>query len=113
MSVSAEDVRIAVVIPAYKVRHRVCDVVNQVPDWIETILVVDDACPQGSGAAVEALGHSRVTVLRHSRNCGVGAATKTGFSAAAEAGCHIVVKIDGDGQMNPIFTTHASVDSST
>lgn len=96
-----EDVRVAVVIPAYKVREQVRDVIDQTPAWVHTIFVVDDGCPEDSGAAVEGLGDSRVVVLRHSGNRGVGAATRTGFRAAVEAGCHIAVKVDGDGQMDP------------
>jgi len=96
-----EDVRVAVVIPAYRVREQVREVVGQTPLWVHRIFVVDDACPEDSGIAVERLEDSRVVVLRHSGNRGVGAATRTGFRAATDAGCHIVVKVDGDGQMDP------------
>ena len=96
-----EDVRVAVVIPAYQVADRIRDVVARTPAWVYRIFVVDDACPQDSGGVVESLRDPRVIVLRHSQNRGVGAATRTGFRAAVEADCHIAVKIDGDGQMDP------------
>lgn len=96
-----EEVRIAVVIPAYKVTERIREVVSRTPRWVYRIFVVDDACPQDSGSAAETMRDPRVVVLRHSENRGVGAATRTGFRAAVDAGCHIAVKIDGDGQMDP------------
>jgi glycosyltransferase involved in cell wall biosynthesis len=40
-------------------------------------------------------------VLRHNRNQGVGGATITGYRAALAAGAAIIVKLDGDGQMDP------------
>jgi len=40
---------IAVVIPSYKVKDFVLDVVASVPAHIQQIYVVDDACPVGSG----------------------------------------------------------------
>src|SRR5690606_26734158 len=43
----------------------------------------------------------RVRVLNHAENGGVGAAVVTGYEAALAEGADIVVKIDGDGQMDP------------
>jgi len=64
--------------------------------------VVDDGCPEGSGAAVEsACSDPRVRVLRHERNQGVGGATLTGYRAALEDGATVIVRLDGDGQMDP------------
>jgi dolichol-phosphate mannosyltransferase len=40
-------------------------------------------------------------LIRHAQNLGVGGAMVTGYRAALEAGADIVVKIDGDGQMDP------------
>jgi glycosyltransferase involved in cell wall biosynthesis len=95
-------VRIAVVIPCYRVRRQVLDVVAAIGPEVETIYVVDDACPEASGDAVEQhVRDSRVRVLRHRENQGVGAATLTGYRAAVRDGAEVIVKIDGDGQMDP------------
>jgi glycosyltransferase involved in cell wall biosynthesis len=62
---------------------------------------VDDACPEQTGDWVEQhCKDTRVTVIRHERNRGVGAATLSGYRAAVEDGADVIVKIDGDGQMN-------------
>jgi glycosyltransferase involved in cell wall biosynthesis len=96
------DKRIAVVIPAYRVRGRIMEVLSAVGPEVHCIYVVDDACPEASGKYVQEQSRdSRVRVLFHQENQGVGAATLTGFSAALADGCDILVKIDGDGQMDP------------
>lgn len=94
--------RIAVVIPAYRVRAHLIDVVRSVPYFVWRIYVVDDACPESSGKLLEeAITDSRVTVLYQPHNTGVGAATMRGYCAAIEDGAKVLVKIDGDGQMDP------------
>lgn len=95
------DPRIAVVIPAFRVASEIGAVLNAMPSEVDRIFVVDDASPDGLAAAVEGLANPRVTLLRHEKNQGVGGATVTGMRAALEAGCDIVVKCDGDGQMDP------------
>jgi dolichol-phosphate mannosyltransferase len=97
-----DDRPVAVVIPCYKVKRYVLDVLAGIPAEVAQVWVVDDACPEGSGDHVEAhCRDPRVRVLRHPQNGGVGAAVITGYRAAAAAGAGIIVKIDGDGQMPP------------
>lgn len=93
--------KIAIVIPCYRAASSVCDVIRGVDLDAARIIVVDDGCPDGSGNAADALGRPDVTVLRHERNRGVGAAMVTGYRAALARGCDVVVKMDGDGQMDP------------
>ena len=95
------DWRIAVVIPAYRVRQQIVGVCQGIPDFVTKIYVVDDACPDSSGDLVEtAVSDTRVSVLRHSINQGVGGAVMTGYLTALNEGADIIVKIDGDGQMD-------------
>ncbi|SMH41037.1 glycosyltransferase family 2 protein [Azospirillum agricola] len=94
--------RIAVVIPCYRVRAHVLDVIAAIGPEVAAIYVVDDACPDGTGELVRCEARDpRVTVLTHAVNQGVGGATLTGMRRAAEDGATILVKIDGDGQMDP------------
>jgi len=94
--------RVAVVIPAYKVGVQILGVIARIGPEVDAVYVVDDACPEGSGAIVESsCDDPRVTVIRHEENGGVGAAVKTGWRAALAGGADIVVKVDGDGQMDP------------
>ncbi len=94
--------RIGVVIPCYKVTRHILGVIAAVPPEVDCIIVVDDACPEGSGALVESkCKDARVTVVRHETNQGVGGAVMTGYLTAVAAECDVLVKIDGDGQMDP------------
>lgn len=92
---------VAVAIPCYRVKDRVLDVIAAIGPEVQRIYVVDDACPEGSGSHVEAVcSDPRVTVLRHALNQGVGGAVITAYQAALADGAELVVKIDGDGQMD-------------
>jgi dolichol-phosphate mannosyltransferase len=93
---------IAVVIPCYRERNHILDVLAGIGPECRAIYVVDDACPDKTGDMVESECHDpRVQVLHLERNCGVGGATLAGYRAALEDGAEILVKIDGDGQMDP------------
>lgn len=93
---------VAVVIPSYKVTRHVMGVIDAIGPEVHRIYCVDDACPEGSGDFIEAnCRDPRVTVLRHEVNQGVGGAVMTGYRAAVADGATVIVKIDGDGQMDP------------
>ena len=94
--------RIAVAIPCYKVTQHVLGVIAAIGPEVEAIYAVDDACPEGSGRFIEQHNRdARVRVLYHPENRGVGGAVMTAYQAALADGVDIVVKIDGDGQMDP------------
>ena len=95
--------RIAVVIPAYNVAPQIVGVIQTVPEFIDNIIVVEDAATDATGQLVRELREPRITLLRHTKNQGVGAAVITGFRSALDRAADIVVKIDGDGQMDPGF----------
>ena len=94
--------KIFVVIPAYGVSNSILQVISSIGSEVSQIYVIDDCCPENSGQmVVETCSDSRVRVLFHDENLGVGAATMTGYSEALDNGADVVVKLDGDGQMNP------------
>ncbi|WP_287915440.1 glycosyltransferase family 2 protein [Comamonas sp.] len=94
--------RIAVAIPCYKVTQHILGVIAKIGPAVEVIYAVDDACPDASGSFIEENNTDpRVHVLYNVQNQGVGGAMVTAYKAAISAGMDIVVKIDGDGQMNP------------
>jgi len=94
--------RIGVVIPCYRVRDQILDVIARIGDEVNRIYVVDDCCPQNTGDHVEKhRPDDRVTVLRHTTRKGVGGATVSGYNKALDDRCDLIVKIDGDGQMDP------------
>lgn len=94
--------RVAVVIPCFRVTRHILGVLEGIGDWAHAVYCVDDACPEGSGDVIEGgCRDPRVRVVRRPQNGGVGAATMTGYQAAIADGCDVLVKIDGDGQMDP------------
>jgi len=93
---------IAVVIPCYKVKGQVLDVIEQIGPEVSYIFAVDDACPEQSGKYIEEhCKDPRVEVLYNPVNKGVGGATKRGYQEVLSRNIDIAVKVDGDGQMNP------------
>jgi glycosyltransferase involved in cell wall biosynthesis len=94
--------RVAVIIPCYRVTAHVADVIARIGPEVEAIYCVDDACPDGSGKLIEqTVSDKRVKVLYHDSNEGVGGAMLTGYKQALADGHDVLVKIDGDGQMDP------------
>ncbi len=97
-----EKFSVAVVIPSYKVRSHILDVIQGIGPEVSQIYVVDDRCPEGSGDFVqEHCFDARVRVIRNPQNLGVGGAVMAGYRAAIEGGAEVIVKVDGDGQMDP------------
>lgn len=93
---------IGVVIPSFRVTRHILGVLAAIGSEVSRIYVVDDCCPDGSGDLVEReCGDARVVVLRHIDNQGVGGAVMTGYRAAIADGMQVIVKVDGDGQMDP------------
>lgn len=93
---------IAAVIPCYRVEREIQSVLQAVPAYIKHVIVVDDASPDASADLVTACaqGDERILLVRHPSNQGVGGAMVTGYRTALGLGAQIVVKVDGDGQMD-------------
>lgn len=93
---------VAVVIPCYRVRRQILPLIEEIGAEVDWILVVDDACPEKSGRYVlENCLDPRVIVLTNDQNQGVGGAVLKGYAFALQCGADIIVKLDGDGQMDP------------
>lgn len=98
---------IAVVIPTYRARNHILNVINEIGPEVTRIYVIDDFCPDKSGDFVAAnCMDDRVFIVRHTENLGVGGAVMTGYKAAIKDGMSILVKIDSDGQMDPKLVMH-------
>ena len=92
--------RVAVVVPAYKERGKIGDVVRKVSrEHASCVIVVDDA--SGDGTAEEATAAGAERVLRHPANRGVGAGIRTGLFAARAAGFDFAAILSGDDQHEP------------
>ena len=94
--------RIAVVIPCYHVRAHAMKVIAGIGTEVGWIIAVDDACAEGSGVMIrEQCMDPRVTVIEHAQKQGVRDATMTGYLQALQTPAEVVIKLDGDGQMDP------------
>jgi glycosyltransferase involved in cell wall biosynthesis len=108
--------RVEVVVPAYEEAPRIGRVLGTMPGWVDRIWVVDDASTDGTATAARSTGDSRVEVVRHERNRGVGAAIATGYRRALANGGDardVFVVMAGDGQMDaadlPSLVRHVSL----
>jgi len=102
VSKNTSHIKIAVVIPCYREATKILNVINNIGAEVSHIIVIDDACPDKTGEHVKIhCEDPRVQVLIHEKNTGVGGATMSGYKRAIKDGCEIIVKVDGDGQMDP------------
>ncbi len=93
---------IAIIIPCYQVKEKILPLLTKIGHDIQRIIVVDDACPEHTGDYVKKnCSDARVEVIVHPKNMGVGGAMKSGYRIALAEGATVVVKLDGDGQMDP------------
>jgi dolichol-phosphate mannosyltransferase len=96
-----EGAAVWMVIPCYRVKDHILKVLEKVPAWVVGVVCVDDACPEGSGDFIAAnVTDPRVVVLRLAENQGVGGAVLAGYAEADRRGGRILVKVDGDDQMD-------------
>ena len=96
---------IAVIIPCYRVGHSIESVLRRIGPEVSAIYCVDDASTDDTGQVVSRAAERdrRIRLITRKRNGGVGAATLDGYRAAIADGATVLVKIDGDGQMNPAY----------
>lgn len=94
---------IAVVVPAYRVEKQIGWVLDNIPEFVSTVIVVNDASPDNAQWVIDECARKdpRIVPLRHEKNQGVGGAMLTGFREALRREVEIIVKVDGDGQMDP------------
>jgi len=79
----------------------VAETIRGIPEFVDRILVVDDASRDGTASAAEGVGDPRVAILRHERNRGVGAAIATGYARALEEELDVTCVMAADNQMDP------------
>jgi glycosyltransferase involved in cell wall biosynthesis len=93
--------KIALVIPCFRVTEHIIEVLDSIDPLVSYIFVIDDGCPDGTGRLIEErIKDERVKVLYHHTNQGVGASVISGYRAALLTDANIIVKLDGDGQMD-------------
>jgi glycosyltransferase involved in cell wall biosynthesis len=95
--------KVTVVVPAYDVASHIGQVLKTIPGFVDGIVVVDDCGSDETPQLLTRVDDARVVVLKHETNQGVGGAMVTGFQRALNDGAELIVKMDGDGQMDPDY----------
>ena len=92
---------LAVVVPCFNVESHIAGVIRRLPPWVAEIIAVDDGSSDDTLAVLRKLSveEPRLKVIARERNGGVGAAMRTGYRVALQGAAAVVVKMDGDGQM--------------
>lgn len=97
------DRTVAVVVPAYNEEKLILRVLESMPDWVDHIFVVDDASRDRTAEIVEeqTKTNPRVSLIRHEKNRGVGAAIGSGYKASQKDNYEVTAVMAGDAQMDP------------
>lgn len=100
ITLGVEESEVCAVIPTYQNAKTLLKVVADVHRVVDTVFVVDDGSNDGTAALLDkATGNERPEkVLTHPKNCGKGAALKTGLTYARQQGFRYAVTVDADGQ---------------
>jgi len=96
-----EGKRVAVVVPAFDEEKLIVTTLASIPEYVDRVIVVDDASRDGTAAAAAGTGDERVSVITHDKNRGVGAAIVTGYRRALEEAIDVTCVMAGDNQMDP------------
>ena len=99
-----EGARVFVIVPAFREARRIGSVLRTMPASVDRVIVVDDGSDDATADVARTCGDERLTVIRHERNRGVGAAIATGYRVALEqpgGPRDAFVVMAGDGQMDP------------
>ncbi len=94
---------IAVVVPAYNEKNLIGQVIESIPEFVDRIYAVNDASTDDTKEILLKLArkHTRLTVINHEQNGGVGAAIISGHKMACRDKVDVVAIMAGDGQMDP------------
>ncbi|MFL5926227.1 MAG: glycosyltransferase family 2 protein [Gaiellaceae bacterium] len=96
-----EGKRVAVVVPAYDEEELISATLQGMPGYVDRVYVIDDASTDATAERARAVEDSRVEVIVHDRNRGVGAAIVTGYKRALAERMDATAVMAGDNQMDP------------
>ena len=98
--------RIAVAIPYYNAANQIEKVIAGLPDFIDTIVIINDNSSEPLPLEVikkKCDAETQLVFLENEINLGVGGATKKGFQYAIDHSFDIVIKVDADNQMDTSY----------
>lgn len=94
---------IGIVVPAHNEETQIECTLRTLPDFVDRVIVVDDCSEDATGRIVQGVAEqdSRVSLIRHPGNRGVGGAISTGYIWCRDNDIDVAVVMAGDGQMDP------------
>jgi glycosyltransferase involved in cell wall biosynthesis len=96
--------KVAIIIPVYNEQNHILKVIENVPSFVDYIIIVNDGSTDRSveliNAAVKRFNTLNFILLSHSKNLGKGASIKTGYNHSLLLDVDCIATIDGDNQMN-------------
>jgi glycosyltransferase involved in cell wall biosynthesis len=94
--------RIAVVMPAYNAGKTLEATVGELPDLVDTRILVDDHSRDDTAQLAQRLG---LHVFEHDRNYGYGRNQMTCYREALGAGADVIIMVHPDYQYTPLLVT--------
>ena len=91
---------IGVVVPVYNEEKLISDTLKHIPDVVDRIYIINDGSTDASGEILNSIVSKRICIMHNQHNMGPGAATIKGYKKALEEDMDIIVKMDGDDQMD-------------
>ena len=98
-----QEYKICVVIPALNEEASIGKVIDNIPEYVDHVIVINDGSTDRTQEIAEEKG---AIVVRHKENKGLGTAFKSGVQKALELNVDIMVNMDADGQFNPADITN-------
>jgi len=95
--------KISVVVPAYNEEKLISKTIKNVPEFVDKIIVIDDASKDATSEIVkeEMKSNDRLLLINHEKNQGVGGGIASGYKWSRDNDIDISVVMGGDAQMNP------------
>ena len=99
-----KDKSVCVIVPAYNESTQIGKVLSTMPDFVDKIVVVDDASKDDTVDVARQYQDKigKIEVIQHETNQGVGAAISTGYIWARDKAYDVTAVMAGDGQMDPL-----------
>ncbi len=94
--------KIGLVIIAYNEQRLIEPTLDNVPDFVDTVIVVDDCSTDNTRQVIEdkKAKDPRINIIKHKENIGPGGAIISGYLKSSELGNMATVVIGGDNQMD-------------
>ena len=99
-----KDKSVCVVVPAHNEEDLIEKTLKDIPDWVDSVIVVNDASTDRTAEIVRGVSQSdpRITLREHKENQGVGGAIVSGYKRARDSEMDVTVVMAGDAQMDPV-----------